>query len=121
MSPGLMAAFSHTHASAWFLTLLLFAIAFVFLRKGNGKALKITQMILRLFFVIMLISGLGMIVAYQFPAIYILKGLLAFALIGLMEMILVRSGKGKNTKPLWLSFVVVLPIVLLIGFNVIRF
>lgn len=121
MSPGLMAAFSHSHASAWFITLLLFAVGNIFLRKGNGKALKITHMILRLFFVIMVITGIGMIVGFQFPAIYILKGLLAIILIGLMEMILVRTGKGKNTKPLWLSFVCVLPIVLLIGFNVIRF
>ena len=121
MSPGLITAFSHSHAGSWFLTLLLFAIGVVLLKNGKGKALKITQMILRLFFVIMLISGVGLIVGLQFPALYIIKGILAIILIALMEIILTRSAKGKETKAFWLSFAGVLPIVLLIGFNVIRF
>ena len=78
-------------------------------------------MILRLFFVIMILSGIGMLVALQFPIAYILKGVLALILIALMELILTRSVKGKDTKAFWLPLAGVLPLVLIIGINVIRF
>lgn len=119
MSPEVMTAFSHSHAGSWFFTILLFAISYMMLKKQNMKAQKITHMILRLFFVIMVVTGFGMLIGFNFSLNFVIKGILAFILISLMEMILVRSKKGKETKPLWIPFAGVLPIVLLMGFNVI--
>lgn len=121
MSPEVMNILSHSHAGSWFFTVLLFVISFTMLRLEKRKAQKITHMILRLFFLIMLITGVGMIIALQFPLVYIVKGILAFVLIYLMELILTRGAKGKENKQYWLPFAVVLPLVLLIGFNVISF
>ncbi len=121
MSPQLMNIFYQSHAGSWFFTLLFFGVSYFMLTKQNMKAQKITHMILRLFFIIMVVSGLGMLVGYQFSLVFVIKGILAIALIGLMEMILVRTKKGKQAGKLWLPFIVVLVLVFLLGFNVISF
>lgn len=118
MSPDML---YHSHAGSWFFTLLFFAISYAMFKKGSMKPQKITHMILRLFFIIMILSGIGMLAAMQFPLVFIVKGVLAFILIGLMEMILTRSVKGKEAKSFWLPFAIVLILVLLMGFNVISF
>lgn len=121
MSPEMINIFYQSHAGSWFFTILLFAISYALFRKGRMKPQKITHMILRVFFIIMIISGIGMVVALQLPVAFILKGVLAFILIALMELILTRSVKGKETKVYWLPSAGVLLLVLLIGFNVIAF
>lgn len=121
MSPEIMKMLYHSHAGSWFITILLFAISYAMFKKGSMKPQKITHMILRVFFIIMILSGIGLVVALQYPVEFVLKGVLAIILIGLMEMILVRSVKGKETKGFWIPLAGVLPLVLLIGFNVIHF
>ncbi|MED1564330.1 hypothetical protein AJ85_12220 [Alkalihalobacillus alcalophilus ATCC 27647 = CGMCC 1.3604] len=116
--------FSHLHSSAWAITVLLFIIAFFLIKGGKAKAGKILHMILRLFFVIMLVSGIYLLFAlWGFAAMYAVKGLLAIALIGLMEVILTRTKKGtlNNAGVLWGAFIIILIIVPLMGFRVISF
>ncbi|RXT06592.1 DUF1516 family protein [Ammoniphilus sp. CFH 90114] len=114
-----MTAMYHSHASSWALTILFFAISYIMLRQDKTKIQKVTHMILRLFSLIMLVTGVGLLIGYSFALTFVIKGILAFVLISLMEMILVRGKKGKETKPLWMPFAVVLPLVVLLGFNVI--
>ncbi|RKD24407.1 hypothetical protein BEP19_08430 [Ammoniphilus oxalaticus] len=109
--------FSHTHQSAWLITVLLFALAAIFTKNGKQKAQKITHMILRLFFIIMLVSGVGSLIFRSFAAHYVVKGILAVALIGLMEMILGRGGRGEKTGMLWIPFIVALLAVVVMGFS----
>lgn len=118
---GLMTMFAHTHASSWFITLALFALSYAFLKGGKAKPQKITQMILRLFYIIMLVSGVGMLIVYRFPLVLVIKGILAIVLIGIMEMIITRGGKGQSISKYWLPFFIALALVLLIGFGAIRF
>lgn len=114
-----------SHAGSWAIMVILFIISFLLLRQGKSKGQKITQMILRLFYVIMVVSGIGMLMAYQFPLVYVVKGALAIWLIATMELILARSGQGStqetSTGSYWIQFAIALILVVLIGFNVIRF
>ena len=64
------------------------------------KGRKITHMIARLFYVLILISGVLLFVKYSSAdaALYGVKFLLGLLTIGMMEMVLVRSEKGKSVK-----------------------
>ncbi len=111
--------FYQSHAGSWAVLVLLLFVSF-FAYKQN-----ISLMIQRLFYLIMIISGAGMIVLQftmgSFPLLYIFKGIIAIALIGVMEMIVGRRKRSESTKTHWIAFAVLLLIVLLIGYDVISF
>ncbi|MGC4377925.1 DUF1516 family protein [Fictibacillus sp. Mic-4] len=113
----------HAHADTWIIMIVLFVIAFFLLKAGKLKAGKIIHMILRLFYVIMVVSGIGLLISIHFQPIYIIKGLLALWLIGTMEMLLART-KGNTNKPtavLWIFIVIVLIVIVSIGKGFIHF
>mgnify|MGYP001943119622 CR=1 FL=1 len=115
-----------SHAGSWAITVLLFIVSYVLLKMGKPKGQKVTHMILRLFFVIMVVSGLGMLILYQFPLMYVVKGILAIWLIVMMERILARTevGGAQTSSPVgkyWIQMVIALLLVVLLGFEVIRF
>jgi hypothetical protein len=66
----------------------------------------------------MIVSGIGMLHIVGYPIEYVVKGLLAIALIGIMESIVVRKRKGKALKTFWILFAILLPIVLIIGYTI---
>ena len=106
----------HTHAGSWIVLIVMFLLSY-FLTKQ-----KITHMILRLFYLVMIFSGAYMLFAGgSYGGQYHLKAVLAIALIAMMEMILVRKKKGKSILPLWIAMIVLLALVLLIAFGVIVF
>ncbi|MBN8237205.1 DUF1516 family protein [Halobacillus kuroshimensis] len=107
--------FYSIHASTWLLVVILFVLS-ITLRKNT-----ILKILLRISYLVMLTTGIIMLAQFQFPGIYITKGLLAILMIGTMETLLVRNKKGKSTTPIWFLFIILLILVLLIGFNVITF
>lgn len=117
--------FYQSHAGSWAITILLFFLSFMLLKMGKPTGKKITHMILRLFFVIMVVSGIGMLFTRSFPLIYVIKGLLAVWLIAVMERILSKSAagseRGASTTGLWIQFIIAIVLVILIGFNIIQF
>lgn len=109
----------HTHSAAWLIMIILFLVSY-FVSKQKVK--KVTHMILRLFYLIQLFSGGYMFFqSGGYGGEYHIKITCAIILIGMMEMILVRQKKGKNTLPFWIIFGVLLVVVLLIGYGVIAF
>ncbi|HIW33953.1 MAG TPA: DUF1516 family protein [Candidatus Paenibacillus intestinavium] len=109
---------SHTHSAAWLIMIILFLVSY-FVKKEKVK--KVTHMILRLFYLIQIFSGGFMFFQGGYSGVYHLKIALAIILVGMMEMILVRQRKGKNTLPFWIIFAVLLVVVVLIGYGVITF
>lgn len=124
MSQTLLNIFYQSHTGSWAITILLFVISYFLLKSGKNKASKIVHMILRLFYVIMIVSGIGTLIGYSFVAVYAVKGIIALVLIYAMEMILVRTKKGtlgQQAMTYWILFIVTLIVVVLIGFEVITF
>jgi uncharacterized membrane protein SirB2 len=115
------AALLHSHALFWALALLLFGVALLLHSKGKKKGAKITQMILRLMYVLLLFTGIYMIVLLGFQYMLIIKGILAIGLIYTMEMILVRGSKGTfrgNQRMIyWAAFLILLIVVLILGYG----
>ncbi len=102
------------HASSWAILVITFFITY-FIQKR-----KVPHMILRLFYVVMLGTGIGMLSMMQFPATYVVKGLLAVILIAVMEIMLSRRKKQLTLNGfIWGALLAVLTLILLFGFNVI--
>lgn len=110
---------THLHITTWVLTLILFFVAFGLLKSGKAKPQKIVHMILRLFYLVTILTGLLLIdgnAFSAFPLTYTLKILFGVLVFGFMEMALVRTRKEKKTAIIWLLLIVVLVVVVYLGF-----
>lgn len=113
--------FFASHQGSWAFVAIFFVIAYFLYKAHKRKAGTILHMILRLFFIIMIVSGIGMLIEYNWAAMYVIKGILAIVMMGLMEMSLGKTKRGENGMGLFIGAVVVLVIVALMGFGVISF
>ena len=108
---------THAHITTWVVALILFVVAIALQAKGHGKT-KMVHMMLRLFYVLIIATGTWILhTMSSFPALYIVKVVVGLWVIGAMEMILVRTAKGKNTNVLWLQLIVAFVVVLYLGFR----
>jgi hypothetical protein len=107
---------THAHITAWVVAVILLIVLLVL--QKQGKNTKVLHMILRVFYLLVIGTGIVMLFGlYQITLLYILKSLLGIVLIGLFEMILVRGKKTVNTKNLWIPFAIVFLFVLYLGFK----
>ena len=106
----------HMHITTWVVAIILFFVANSLLKSGKEKPAKIVHMVLRLFYIFVLVSGF-MIVSglYQIDGEYIGKIILGIVTIGMMEMVLVKSKKGKPTRVFWILFFVAFILTVLLG------
>ncbi|AMA73161.1 MULTISPECIES: DUF1516 family protein [Aneurinibacillus] len=121
MSPNVFHMLYQTHAHSWFWILLFSVISFVFIKKEKTKLQKVTRVLLRLVSAIMIVTGIAMLVTLHFPLAYVVKGIVAICMIGVIELILIRASKGIQTGPYWGLFILLLVLVLLLAFKVISF
>ncbi|WP_163537101.1 YisL family protein [Gracilibacillus sp. YIM 98692] len=111
---------THLHITAWVLGLILLLISFIFYKQGH-KAGKILHMILRLDYLLILYSGGDLFAEYAsggFPFLgeLIVKGLAGLWVIAGMELVLVKTSKGKPAKGVWAQLIIALIIALVLGF-----
>ncbi len=115
---GFLTDSTHFHIFTWVVGIILFLVAAVMANGTKGK--KITHMISRLFYVLILISGIALFIEamdYGRGAEYGIKFLLGLLTIGMMEMVLVRSQKGKKVTMFWILFFVFLFATMFMGFK----
>lgn len=107
------------HITTWVVALVLFFIAAL-----STKKLKGVQMALRVFYILIIISGGALFLEYRdmiasmndgSGMTYDMKVLFGVLVIGFMEMILARKNKGKSTTMFWALFAVCLIVVFYIG------
>ncbi|MTT30924.1 DUF1516 family protein [Terrilactibacillus sp. BCM23-1] len=103
------------HGYSWMILAVLFLLTCLFSRQ------KLTAMILRLFYLVMIITGVWMLILYHFPITPIIKLFLSLILIGFMEMIPARIRRGQSTTVLWILFGIDFIVILLMGYRVIQF
>ena len=108
---------THFHIFTWVVGVILFLVAAVM--AGGSKGQKIVHMTARLFYVLILVSGFILFMKYSSTdaALYGVKFLLGLVTIGLMEMVVVRSNKGKNVTSLWIFFFIFLFATMFLGFK----
>lgn len=108
---------THFHIFTWVVGIILFLVSAGMAAGSKGK--KVTHMIARLFYILILISGAALFFKYQTAdsMLYGIKFLLGLLTIGFMEMVLVRGEKGKKTGMMWILFFVFLLATMFIGFK----
>jgi peptidoglycan/LPS O-acetylase OafA/YrhL len=110
---------THAHITTWVIAIILFFVAVRLHNAGKAKGMKVVQMILRLFYLLIILTGALLFWKHQGinPALYGIKALVGIWVIGMFEMILVRMNKGKSTKMFWIQLIIALIIVLILGFQ----
>lgn len=111
---------THLHVTAWVLALILLIVSLVLHKNGSRRGAKITHMILRLDYLIIILSGIDLLRHYFGGSMLpeaIIKSVAGLWAIFAMEMILVRSGKGSSTKGAWIQLVIAFVIALALGFG----
>ncbi|WYP25629.1 DUF1516 family protein [Alkalihalobacillus sp. FSL W8-0930] len=119
--------FYQSHAGSWAIMILLFLVAYFLFRWGKPKGSKIVYMIVRLLYVIMLASGIGLLVlrfnSYSnfgdFASAnwsFLIKGVLAIMLIGIMEVIMGKTKRTEQTGSVWIVFIVLTAVVVALGY-----
>jgi hypothetical protein len=107
----------HAHITAWLLALILFFVAISLNKNGKAKGVKVIQMILRVLFLLIIATGVGLLFSvYKIDVWYILKAVVGLWIIGLFEMILSRIINKRRTSTFWIQFVVAWLLVLYLGF-----
>lgn len=107
---------THLHITTWVIAVVLFLIAAFMQRDSKGR--KILHMVLRLFYILIIITGLTLFIEHSSydAMLYGIKFLLGVLTIGMMEMVLVRSKKQKPVTMFWALFAVFLFATMFIGF-----
>lgn len=108
---------THLHITTWVIAIVLFlAAAFM---NWESKGRKILHMVLRLFYILIIITGLTLFIEWSSsdPMLYGVKFLLGVLTIGMMEMVLVRSKKQKPVTMFWILFAVFLFATMFFGFK----
>ncbi|WP_174730758.1 YisL family protein [Mesobacillus harenae] len=109
---------THAHITAWLLALILFFVALGLQKGGNAKGAKIVQMILRVLYILILLTGIMMLFDLTtISMLYILKSAVGLWIIALFEIILARTSRNENASVLWIQFAIALVLVLYLGFS----
>lgn len=108
---------THLHITTWVIAILLFVIAAFMAPESKGR--KIVHMVLRLFYILVIITGLALFIEWSSSDAmqYGLKFLFGLLTIGMMEMVLVRGKKGKSVTLFWILFAVFLAVTMFYGFK----
>lgn len=113
---GFLTDTTHLHITTWVIGIVLFLAAAFMARESKGR--KIVHMILRLFYILIIITGLTLFIEHSSydAMLYGLKFLFGLVTIGMMEMVLVRSKKQKSVTMFWVLFAVSLFVTMFLGF-----
>ncbi|MBP2241124.1 hypothetical protein J2Z40_001686 [Cytobacillus eiseniae] len=106
----------HAHITSWLLALILFIVALGLHKSGKEKGFKIVKMILRLFYLLTIGTGIWILTSINIDMMYVIKSLVGIWVIGMFEMVLAGTAKGKKTAISWLLLIISLVIVLYLGF-----
>jgi hypothetical protein len=102
------------HITTWVIAIILFFVALAM------KNPKVIHMILRVFYILIIVSGVALFIKgmdFGQGMLYGLKFLAGILVIGMMEMSLVKKKKGKPFTTFVVLFFVFFLIALFLGFK----
>ncbi len=106
---------THAHITTWLIALILFFIAISLHKGGKSRGLKVVKMILRVFYLLIIATGVVMLFSINITGLYVIKAIGGIIIIGLFEMILSRTTKNKSTGIFWVLFIVFFIAVVYLG------
>ena len=108
----------HLHLTSIVIAIILFLVSAMM--QAGSKGQKVTHMILRVFYILILISGgyvFSKMMAGSLAMEYGLKLLGGLFVISMMELVLVRKEKEKSTGVLWILFIIFLAFTVYMGYR----
>lgn len=111
-------ASTHLHITVWVLAIALFFIAY--LMPASAKNTKIVHMILRVDYLLVILTGLALFIKgmdFDMGMLYGFKFLGGILVISMMEMALVKKAKGKPSTLFVGLMLLFLFITLFLGFK----
>jgi uncharacterized membrane protein len=106
------------HIATWVIGIILFFTAVMMTNGSKGQ--KITQMILRVFYILILLTGIALFMdgmKLDMGMLYGFKLLGGILIIGMMEMTLARMKKQKPATMFLVLFFIFLFITMALGFK----
>ncbi|WP_458414373.1 YisL family protein [Schinkia sp. CFF1] len=115
----------HAHVTTWFVAIILVFVSYFMQKNGKQKPAKITTMILRLFYILILATGGDLFGRYAsalgssiMTSAVLYKALAGLWVIASMELLLMNQKKGKSTELYWIQFVIAVLVALFFGYVV---
>ncbi|MCA1011300.1 YisL family protein [Halobacillus halophilus] len=109
---------AHLHITSWVIAFALVGLVTTFARSGNDKGAKISHMILRADYLLILYSGGSLFASYaNYSGLLIFKVLVGLWTIAAMEMACVKYKKKKPAAIWWTQLVVAGAIAIILGFG----
>ncbi|MFD1017808.1 YisL family protein [Thalassobacillus hwangdonensis] len=109
---------AHLHITSWVLALILLLVVVSLYRSGNAKGAKITQMVLRLDYLLILYSGGSLFASYEnIGGLVIVKMLVGLWAIIAMELIGAKYKKQKPASGAWAQLAIAFVAALILGFG----
>lgn len=109
---------THAHITTWVIALILFFVAISLHKRENKRAYKIVTMILRVFYLLIIVTGAMMLFSLAtITGMYWVKALLGLLVIGFLEMVLGSTTKGKSAGLSWILLIIGFIAVVYLGFE----
>ncbi|UOQ92805.1 YisL family protein [Halobacillus shinanisalinarum] len=109
---------AHLHITSWVIAFALVALVTTFTRSGNEKAAKISHMILRVDYLLVLYSGGSLFASYaNYDALVIIKLLVGLWAVAAMEMVCIKYKKKQPAASWWGQLLIAAIIALVLGFG----
>ena len=111
---------THIHITSWVIGIILFFVTYSMYKNKSPRA-KFLHMVVRLMYIIIALTGFLLFwgimktISNNYQMWYGFKMLGGLWVIAAMEMILVRSSKGKSLSAGWIQFIIAFLIVLYLG------
>lgn len=108
---------THLHITTWVLAFILLVIATMFYKQQKTKPAKILHMILRVDLILILLTGVHLFMVYEsHSATLAIKGLVGIWALAALEMVAVRTSKGRPAGGWIVQLVIVSAIAIYLGF-----
>jgi len=112
-------ALKEAHVGSWEVAFVLLIVGYILYRAGKARVAKILHMLLRLMVVIIFVTGAWLLFQFHASDVYFyVKGVLAIAAFGLMEMCLGRARRQEGGIGFFIGALVLLVIVIMLGYRV---
>ncbi|MBM7554083.1 DUF1516 family protein [Thalassobacillus pellis] len=110
---------AHLHITSWVIALALLILVLTFSRAGRAKPAKITQMILRLDYLLILYSGGSLFASYaSIDLLVIVKLLVGLWAIASIEMVAIKVSKSESASSWWIQLLAAFALALILGFGI---
>lgn len=115
--PSILVSQTYTHMFSWFVLLFLFFFVLIMHKGSNGR--KILHMIVRLMYVIVIITGGALYVLMMnsdLSFVYILKVVAGLIFIVLVEITIIRANQSKKFQIPFLLSLVMIFLMMILGY-----